>query len=155
MPTTRPTYAPLGCKTISLFGLNKNKLYLVRGKTRKPCFKQELITDDLKSVLKSLIKGDYAIEEKVDLLSDYDQKLLNTVLEKCGIDNVFSISEYHKNVGKNKLIQQFNVMKDEILIGNDSQELFDEFDELLDELVQRKMITVTEFKKLKSLIPST
>jgi hypothetical protein len=61
--------------------------------------------------------------------------------------------EYNKTgYYKNKLIQKFNVMKDEIVIGNDSEELLNEFKDLLSEMLHREIIDEDEYNKLISLI---
>ena len=52
----------------------------------------------------------------------------------------------------NKLIQKFNVMKGEILLGNDSLELLEEFKELLEELKNRNLIEESEFETLFSFL---
>ena len=51
---------------------------------------------------------------------------------------------------KNKLNQKFEIMKNEILIGNDSEELLNEFSELLDELLKYNIISDDDYNLLKS-----
>jgi outer membrane protein OmpA-like peptidoglycan-associated protein len=62
-------------------------------------------------------------------------------------------SEYNK-IGyyKSKLIQKFNIMKNEIIIGNDSKELLEEFKELLDEMVKLDLIDQDEYSNLIALV---
>lgn len=145
---------PLGSKQISLTSLNKNKLSIFN-KSNNSILKKELITDDLKEIIRSILREDYDLEEEISILSDKEQELLHDLLELCKIDNVFQIHKYHKSkrdIQKNKLITKFNVMKDEILIGNDNPELLKEFGELLDVLLENRMLTKTEYKNLKELL---
>jgi hypothetical protein len=59
---------------------------------------------------------------------------------------------YHHGAYHNKLWQKFNVMKGEIMIGNDSLELLQEFKELLTEMHQQGLLDEDEFNKLNDLI---
>jgi len=53
---------------------------------------------------------------------------------------------------KNKLIQKFNVMKGEILVGNDSEQLLEDFRELLDEMLELELISEDEYDNIVSNI---
>lgn len=135
---------PLGRYYVLTMSLNKNKLSLCTEGGR--CmFKRELITDELKHVIKQLAKNNYDIEDKVDLLDDRDQKILKEVLDLCQLDNCFDLS-YDQT--KARLISRFNVMRDEIMIGNYSDELIEQFKEILVELFTRKLLTQKEFNKM-------
>ena len=141
---------PLGSKLISTFSLNKNKL-LIMTKGNRTAIKQELITDDLKSIIKHILRSDFDVEDDVELLEDHEQKLLNELLETCKIDNIFTIRNFHRDTAKNKLITKFNIMKDELLIGNDSPELIEDFKQLIEDLREKKLLTLAEYKKLYKL----
>ena len=47
---------------------------------------------------------------------------------------------YRTGYYNNKLVQKFNVMRGEILMGNDGQELLDEFKELIFEMHKREIL---------------
>lgn len=146
-----PPRIPFGAQYISTGLLNRNKLSLwTIG--RRHIYKRELITDDLKYIIKQILKGNYDLEEFTELLEDSEQKVLNEILELCDMENIFEIKHYHRDNSKNKLISKFNIMKDEILIGNDSPELLKDFSELLDVLNEKKMLRAEEYKNLKKLI---
>ena len=51
---------------------------------------------------------------------------------------------------KNKLLQRFNVLKGELLIGNDSQELLEELSNILDEMKKLDLIEEEEYNNLKN-----
>jgi hypothetical protein len=136
---------------ISSQSLNKNKV-LIYTKGHKKVMKHELITDDLKDIIKAIIRGDFNVEEDVELLEDNEQKLLNEILSVCKIQNVFQIRYYHRDTAKNRLISKFNIMKGEILLGNDNPEMLQDFKELLTELEGARMLTKTELTKLRSLL---
>jgi hypothetical protein len=60
--------------------------------------------------------------------------------------------EYNKSgYYKSKLLQKFNVMKDEIQI-NDSEQLLEDFSNLLDEMFKYELLDEEEYNNLKNLI---
>ena len=61
---------------------------------------------------------------------------------------------YKSGYYKNKLVQRFNVLKDELLIGNDSEELLEELNEILDQLLQYELIDEDEFNNIKNILSS-
>lgn len=139
---------PIGRYYALTKSLNKNKLSILT-KGAKPIYKQELISDELKHVIKQILKSNFDISDDVDLLDDRDQRIFRDVLNICNIENIF---ELNYDQTKNKLISKFNVMKDEILIGNVSRELCDEFLTLIGELTHRKLLTLKEYNKLNTIV---
>jgi len=141
-------FSPFGEHFVSLPSLRVNKLYISSNRGRT-IYKQELISDQLKEIVKKILKNDYDIEDMYDLLPKYEQQMLNDCLFKSKLENIFS---FNSDVNKNKLIQQFNVMKGEILEGNNSVLLLNDFEKLLNKLFNEKMLTKTEFNKLNNLL---
>jgi len=61
-------------------------------------------------------------------------------------------TEYNKTgYYKSKLIQRFNVLKDELLINNDSNDLLIELSNVLDEMQRLNIIDDDEYNNLKKL----
>jgi len=61
-------------------------------------------------------------------------------------------AEYYKTgYYNNKLVQKFNVMRGEILIGNDSEELLREFQDLVQEMYERDLLDEDEYENIISL----
>lgn len=62
-------------------------------------------------------------------------------------------AEYYKTgYYNNKLIQKFNIMRGEILLGNDSKELLEDFKHLLNEMCHRDIIDEDEYDGIMVLI---
>lgn len=59
---------------------------------------------------------------------------------------------YSKTYYKNQLLKKFTVIKDEILIGNDSEELLEELKEIVEELNYYKFISEEEYNNIINLI---
>ena len=61
-------------------------------------------------------------------------------------------AEYYKRgYYNNKLIQKFNIMKGEILIGNDSEELLNDFKDLVSEMYERELLDDDEYEQIITL----
>lgn len=59
---------------------------------------------------------------------------------------------YYSGYYKKKLLERFEVVKAEIIIGNDSGELLEEFKELIDEMLKYELIDVDTFNNLIQFI---
>lgn len=101
-------------------------------------------------------------EKKIQQVRDYRNNPLNKekIKERARlyyIKNKEKIKErkknyYNEGYYKNKLIQQFNVQKDEIELGNDSEELLNNFKETLEELLKYELIDEDEYERIYHLI---
>lgn len=58
---------------------------------------------------------------------------------------------YKTGAYNNKLIQKFNVMKGEILVGNNGSELINNFKELVNEMHERDILDDEEYNNIISL----
>ena len=124
-----------GCTQIP-FGkyiVNKNKLdndifYILDAK-KGYCVKgypQKRITKELGSVVRNIIGGSVPKFEDLQNLDDDDKEYLHRVASKAGILDKISIPSPSKDKTE-KDIHEFEVMKGEILAGNDSNELIKKF----------------------------
>ena len=134
---------------ISLPSLNKNKIYIITGSNETAKYKKELISNELKHIIKQILNDNFDIEDEVDLLFDNERVVLRDILDLCDIANIFDLN---KDTAKAKLISKFNIMKNEILSGNTSKELLDEFSSLLDELLIKALLSRPEYNKLKKIL---
>jgi hypothetical protein len=63
--------------------------------------------------------------------------------------------EYYKTgYFKNKLLQKFEIMKDEIQIGNDSELLLEEFSSIIDQLYKYDLINEDDYENIKDSLNS-
>ena len=62
-------------------------------------------------------------------------------------------SDYHKRGYYNsQLMSKFGVLRGEILVGNDSKELLEDFSELIKEMHDRKLLDDEQYNQLVELI---
>jgi len=146
-------FLDIGDKHININRLNSNKISLYTSGGTSPIYQYQIITDKLKRLIKYLIKCEFDSidQEDIDLLDDYERDVFRIVLEKCNIKNEFDLDNINIR-NRDKLISKFNIMKGEILNGNDSQELLKEFGEVLDQLRDIKLLEKHEYNKLKKLL---
>jgi hypothetical protein len=140
---------PFGRRYISIVSLNKNKLALTTA-GKMVCLRYELISDDLRDIIKAILRGDSleSLTDSVDDLSIGDRKILSKCFQEAQITHPFDLE---RDCSKNKIIHRFNVLRDEILIGNDSPELIQEFSELIDMLYEQKILSRVDYTRLKEL----
>lgn len=138
-----------GDKKLSIKTLNKNKitLFTQAGKVAK---RHEMISDDLKAIVKHIIKGNiHQVDEAVDLLDDIDRKILFELLDVANIDTNW---EKDAEVDKNQLIHKFNVLKAEIQLGNQGTDTLKDFKAVIDECFERKLLSKSDYYRLKDLL---
>jgi hypothetical protein len=139
-----------GSKFISLKSLNKNKLSLFSNCGSHAGIKYEMITDSLKNIIKAIIRGDiYTVEDAVDALDDIDRKILFRALKYANIEVDWDSVE---DDTKNQLIHKFNVFKDEIMMGNRSEETISQFKAVIDECLDKKLLGKQDYTRLCKLV---
>jgi len=137
-----------GNKKVSLKTLNKNKIALFTESGRLS-LRHEMISDELKNIIKAIIKGQiFEVEEAVELLDDIDRKLLFSLLDNAQIDVDWGRSDDSKN----QLIHRFNVLKDEIMLGNHGEDTLREFRSVIDTCYEKKMLSKSDYYRMKDLI---
>ena len=140
---------PFGRRYVSLPSLNKNKVSLTTA-GKMVCLRFELVSDKLRDVVKAILLGDMDnVVDLVDELSSLDRKILSQILQEAQIPHSFDLEH---DAAKNKLIQRFNVMRDEILQGNSSKELLKEFSESMDELKSRRLLSLVDYNRLRNIV---
>lgn len=143
--------APFGRRKISIKTLNKNKLTLFEDGGSRIHYRVEMISDDLKGIIKAIIRGQiHEVEEAVELLDDIDRKILFKALDDAQID----IDWGRPLDDKNKIIHRFNVLKDEILLGNTGPDTLAEFRDVIDKCYNDKMLSKTDYLRMKDLLIS-
>lgn len=142
---------PFGRRKVSIKTLNKNKLTLFEEGGTRIHYRVEMISDDLKAIIKAIIKGQiHEVEEAVDLLDDVDRKILFQALDDAQID-----TDWGRPLNdKNKLIHRFNILKDEIILGNAGSDTLKEFKDVIDKCFEDKMLSKSDYYRMKDLLLS-
>jgi len=139
-----------GRRRLSIKTLNRNKLVLYDQGAGRTTLIAEIISDDLKAVIKAIIKGDILkAEEAVEMLDDIDRKLLFKALDDAQIDTEW---DRPSDTAKTALIHRFTVLKDEIMLGNSGSDTLKEFGGIIDACFAKKLLNRPDYQRMKDLI---
>ena len=113
-----------------------------------PSLKRTKIGDDLKNAILELLD---CSKINYDLLKDcshHDRQVFERLIKRAGLDKQL---EYDKNLCKMNetgLKLRFEVLRGEVLSGNNNQEIVDELLYVIKELMELKVISASDGKEL-------
>jgi hypothetical protein len=124
-----------------IFSFKHNKGYGIRG------YPSKRISRNLSNVIKTIVGGGIPKYDDLSNLSNDEKTYLHTVSKKAGIMDKISIPTPSKD-SMDKDIHQFEVMKGEILAGNDSSVLIKNFKLLLLKLSKNGTLPKNEVSEI-------
>ena len=101
------------------------------------------LTPNMKNIIDKFISGQSIEYEDVNVLNDEEKDYLSQLAEKCGIDDRLKIPSPLLTKQQSE-INKFNIMRGQIIAGNDSKELVKDFKILLLKLSNKKLIDKNE-----------
>jgi hypothetical protein len=137
-------YVPFGKHQLNLKKLKGGRLQL-RSKTDNVIanIKSKQLTKNMKIIIDKFI-SDQPIEfEDIEKLEDNEKDYLAEIAEKCNINDRLRIPS-PKLTKIQSDINKFNILRGEIIAGNDSKELIRDFKVLLLKLMNSKYISKSE-----------
>jgi hypothetical protein len=137
-------YAPFGKHRLNLKKLKNNRLQL-RSKTDNVIanIKSKMLTPNMKIIIEKFISGQDILFEDVEVLNDDEKDYLAEIAQKCDINDRLRIPS-PKLTKIQSDINKFNILRGEIIAGNDSKELVRDFKVLLLKLMNSKHISKSE-----------
>ena len=123
----KPKYISFG-----KYFINHNKLndgiFSIRQKSGAglPLFPSKKLSPHMTQVIKTIVGNGMPSYTDIDKLSDEEKNFLHQIAHKSNIDDILSIPSPSKDKIE-KDINQFEIMKGEIMAGNDSKELIKKF----------------------------
>jgi hypothetical protein len=140
-------FAPFGRFFINLVKLNDDILCFSRAKgTNIPDLKTRRASQPLAIVIRKMVNGATPSFNELSALSRQDKEEYNEILRKCHIVSGEGL-EIPKIDEKTDL-NQFEIMKGEILSGNDSTELIKKFKVMIIKLIHNGRLPKSEGKSL-------
>jgi hypothetical protein len=145
-------YAPFGKHQINLKKLKNNRMQL-RSKTDNVIanIKSKMLTKNMKVIIEKFISGQDILFEDVEVLNDDEKNYLAEIAEKCNINDRLRIPS-PKLTKIQSDINKFNILRGEIIAGNDSKELIKDFKVLLLKLMNSKHISKSEGNEIMILM---
>jgi len=137
-------YTPFGKHQLNLKKLKSGRLQL-RSKTNNVIanIKSKMLTKNMKIIIDKFISGQDILFEDIEVLNDDEKNYLAEIAEKCNINDRLRIPS-PKLTKIQSDINKFNILRGEIIAGNDSKELIKDFKVLLLKLMNSKHISKSE-----------
>jgi hypothetical protein len=144
----RANVVPLGNKLINIPMLNRNRVSIryVKNTYVKSKNMNRNISNDLKKILMDLIEKKRYDYDDYKKLSNSEKQYLDLLFHFCKINMLGH--HYFDEEENNKDIKRFNILKEQILIGNNSTELLKEMKILLFKLKNKGLIHQNTFNSI-------
>lgn len=146
--TQEPTFIGFGISEINQKKLNDGILTIRRNtRTSYADMPSKKISPELQFVVKSMIGGNIPRTNELNRLSEDEINYLNKIVKRSDMDQKMNIP----TPSKDKLLKdsdQFEIMKGEILSGNDSKELVKKFKLMILKLSRNGMLPKNESNEL-------
>ena len=115
-------------------------------------FKQHLISSKLKTLISDIIYEKKFNENDYQHLDDEEKKIFDDLLTLSKLDTSDSLKLYnHRKYNSDEIdrdVKRFNILRGEILAGNDSKEVVKEIKALLFKLLNEKVISQRDYTSL-------
>lgn len=141
-------YTPVGRYFLDHRKLSDNIISLKRGNgVNVSGFPIQRVSNDLGDVIRTIIGGGQPKYEKLEKLSQEEKSYLHKLAKASQIIDRINIPAPSKDDDE-KDIHNFEVMKGEILSGNDSQELIKKFKLLIVKMINKGLLPKTQAKDI-------
>lgn len=139
-------FAPFGRYFINLVKLESDILCFSREQgSNIPDLKTRRVSDELAGVIRKMVNGGTASFNELSSLSREDKTTYAKILHKCHIVTGDGIEVPKEN---SEDLKKFEIMKGEILSGNDSRELIKQFKVMIIKLIHNGRLPKNEGKDL-------
>jgi hypothetical protein len=146
--TTPPRYVPFG-----RFHINTHKLGEDIINMRRPTgcnvygFPVRRVSADLGSVLRTIVGGGQPEYRQLEKLSDEEKVYLSNLVKKAQIGDRLSVPTPNKDDDE-KDVHQYEVMKGEILSGNDNVDMVKKFKILIMKMMRKELLPKSQAKEI-------
>lgn len=145
-------YLQFGKKYVHYPSLLKSYLVMNTGnKKRAAGWPRKAISYELKSMLLDLVYRQHFEQARYDQLARAEQDLFDRAVTYGGLQ-VHSIAKMKRvsDRERGEMIAEFDILKGEVLAGNDSKELIKKMRNLLIEMKNRKYISISKYNLIMS-----
>ena len=145
-------YVPFGKHKLNLKKLKNNRLQL-RSKTDNVIanIKSKQLTKNMKVIIDKFISNQPIEFEDIEKLDDNEKDYLADIAQRCDINDRLRIPS-PKLTKIQSDINKFNILRGEIIAGNDSKELVRDFKVLLLKLMNSKHISKSEGNEIMVML---
>jgi hypothetical protein len=148
-----PNQKNFGNYVLSLNALKKGFLCLrYPSGNQIPGFPKTMITSKLRKIINDIVYEDKFQEEDYMNLDEDEQKLFDDLITFCKMDKKDNVKLYkHKKYSdknRDETIKRFNVIKGEIMAGNDNPNVVKELKLLMLKMYNEKIISKSELNRI-------
>ena len=115
-----------------------------------------MITTKLRKIINDIIYEKSFNEEDYDELDDEEKKLFDNLLVACKADKSDCVLLYkhqkYNDKQRDEDIKRFNILRGELIAGNDNADLIKELKALLFKLMNQKVISRADYTKIMERI---
>ena len=115
-------------------------------------FPKVMISSNLKMIINDILFTKKFSEEDYTILDDSEKRLFDDLLSFCKLEMIDTIKLYkHKKYtdkSRDEDIKQFNILKGEIIAGNDNPDVIKQMKVLVMKLLDQKVITKKDYTKI-------
>lgn len=145
--TPANTYSQLGKFFINNRKLNQNIISIRRGNGFSSKIPVKRVSNNLGDVIRLIVGGGVPNFSNLDKLNEEEKKYLYKITKESNIIDKLTIPTPNKEE-EDKCINQFEIMKGEILSGNDNVEYIKKFKLLIVKLINRDLLPKSEGKEI-------
>jgi len=144
----QPRFIPFGKYIINKKQLDKNIISIkTPSGSAVPLYKSHRVSSGMGVVLRKMVGGSNPSFDELNALDDEERNYLSRIAAASNIDDKFNIPTPNKNEDE-KDINQFEIMRGQIMAGNDSTELVKKFKILIMKLSKKGLLPQREAKDL-------
>ena len=132
-------YVSLGKYVINKHKLNKNIVSIKRKSGHSARLPVKRVSDNLSSIVKTILGGGIPSDDSLDKLTDEEKNYLHKLSKESNILDRLSIPTPNKSQ-LDKDVNQFEIMRGEILNGNDNMEYIKKFKLLIVKLINQDLL---------------
>lgn len=146
-------YEEFGVFMIHTVFLDDN-LLLVKYKSYSPVpsIRRTKISEDLSNILKDLLVSSEINYNLLNDLSDKEIDLFDNLITKAKLKTLLNYKKSKIKLSPEKLKMKYNILKGEIIAGNDNAEIIKDIEKLLPQLIESDIITQEIALEIKYLI---
>lgn len=115
-------------------------------------FPRTMISSRLRKILNDIVFEDKFLEDDYRDLDEHEQKLFDDLITFCKMDKKDSVKLYrHKKYSdkeRDEMIKRFNILRGELLAGNDNPSIIKEMKLLILKMYHEKIISKPEMNKI-------
>jgi len=143
-----PDYIPFGKHLLNRRRLRDGVVMIKRRSGAFiPQLKTKLVSPNLQKVFQKMAGGMVPSFSELEQLDDDEREYLNHVASRTALSSKFAIPSPKKNKDE-QLVNSFNIIRGQLIAGNDSKDMINKFKKILVEMIDRELIPKSQTREI-------